>query len=105
MFMARLQLACPPASAYQVTARNKSCIATITSLQVYSLHMHMHVGLCSDDLCYNLALQVRTAAPYCLHAAWSPDVDREMVVLQVRAAGKGVADSTASLYAGVQRLV
>eukprot|EP00967_Tisochrysis_lutea_P025580 scaffold29533_cov19-Tisochrysis_lutea.AAC.8 len=26
---------------------------------------------------------VRTAAPYCLHAAWSPDVDREMVVLQV----------------------
>eukprot|EP00200_Dunaliella_tertiolecta_P013666 CAMPEP_0202394750 /NCGR_PEP_ID=MMETSP1127-20130417/93597_1 /ASSEMBLY_ACC=CAM_ASM_000462 /TAXON_ID=3047 /ORGANISM="Dunaliella tertiolecta, Strain CCMP1320" /LENGTH=1471 /DNA_ID=CAMNT_0048997397 /DNA_START=145 /DNA_END=4558 /DNA_ORIENTATION=- len=29
---------------------------------------------------------VRTAAPYCLHAAWSPDVDREMVVLQAEVA-------------------
>jgi hypothetical protein len=27
---------------------------------------------------------VRTAAPYCLKAEWSPDVDREMVLLQVR---------------------
>ncbi len=27
---------------------------------------------------------VRTAAPYCLHAAWTPEVDREMVLLQVR---------------------
>lgn len=31
-------------------------------------------------------MQVRKAAPYCLHAAWSPEVDKEMVVLQVRAA-------------------
>lgn len=30
---------------------------------------------------------VRTAAPYCLAARWSPDVDREMVVLQVRRLG------------------
>ncbi|KAF5838899.1 hypothetical protein DUNSADRAFT_1989 [Dunaliella salina] len=29
---------------------------------------------------------VRTAAPYCLHAAWSPEVDREMVVLQAEVA-------------------
>jgi len=28
-------------------------------------------------------MQVRTAAPYCLHSQWSPDVDKEMVVLQV----------------------
>ncbi len=26
---------------------------------------------------------VREAAPYCLHAQWSVDVDREMVMLQV----------------------
>lgn len=27
---------------------------------------------------------VRTAAPYCLHPAWTPEVDREMVLLQAQ---------------------
>jgi hypothetical protein len=37
-----------------------------------------HSGMRLEDL-------VRTAAPYCLKAEWSADVDREMVLLQVRA--------------------
>ena len=27
---------------------------------------------------------VRTAAPYCLHPSWTPEVDREMVLLQAQ---------------------